>query len=73
MRRKGLSKFWRIARHYLNEIRIKRPHGSYLVGGYSVAAVVAFEMAQQLKGKGEEVTLLFMLDRPVTDSNPPEK
>ena len=48
MRRKGLSKFWRIARHYLNEIRIKRPHGSYLVGGYSVAAVVAFEMAQQL-------------------------
>jgi len=51
-----------IARHYLSEIRTILPDGPYLLGGYCFGAVVAFEMAQQLKGEGEEVALLFMLD-----------
>src|SRR5437667_4441056 len=62
-----------IARYYLNEIRTMRPHGPYLLGGYSFGAVVAFEIAQQLKGEGEEVTLLFMLDPSGDRLEPPGK
>ncbi len=54
----------RIATHYMTEVRRIRPHGPYLLGGYSFGAVVAFEMAQQLKKAGEDVAFLFMLDPP---------
>ena len=53
-----------IARHYIEELRTIRPHGPYLLGGYSFGAATAFEMAQQLARDGEEVPLLFMLDPP---------
>jgi amino acid adenylation domain-containing protein len=55
-----------IAKHYLDEVREVRPKGPYLLGGYSFGAIVAFEMAQQLKREGEQVLLLFMLDPPGT-------
>jgi len=62
-----------IATHYLAELRTLRPHGPYLLGGYSFGAVTAFEMAQQLASEGEEVPLLFMLDPPgkMTEPAPP--
>ena len=50
-----------------------RPHGPYLLGGYSFGAVVAFEMAQQLRAEGEEVPLLFMLDPSEERLEPPGK
>jgi amino acid adenylation domain-containing protein len=53
-----------IAKHYLDEVRKVRPHGPYLLGGFSFGAVTAFEMAQQLRQEGEPVSLLFMLDPP---------
>jgi amino acid adenylation domain-containing protein len=53
-----------IAKHYLDEVRKVRPHGPYLLGGFSFGAVTAFEMAQQLRQEGEQVLLLFMLDPP---------
>ena len=53
-----------IARHYIEELRTIRPHGPYLLGGYSFGAATAFEMAHQLTRDGEEVPLLFMLDPP---------
>jgi hypothetical protein len=53
-----------IAKHYLRELRVVCQRGPYLIGGYSFGAIVAFEMAQQLKAGGEEVALLFMLDPP---------
>jgi amino acid adenylation domain-containing protein len=53
-----------IAKHYLDEVREVRPFGPYLLGGYSFGAIVAFEMAQQLRREGEHVLLLFMLDPP---------
>ncbi|PUA26609.1 MAG: hypothetical protein B0W54_22975 [Cellvibrio sp. 79] len=49
---------------YLSEIRRIQPHGPYIVGGASFGGVVAFEMAQQLTKKGENVELLFMIDTP---------
>ena len=53
-----------IAKHYLDEVRTVRPHGPYLLGGYSFGSVISFEMAHQLKREGEEVRLVFMLDPP---------
>ena len=51
-----------IAAHYLEEIRTVQAKGPYFLGGYSFGGMVAFEMAQQLRKKGEEVALLFLLD-----------
>jgi amino acid adenylation domain-containing protein len=64
-----------IARHYIEELRTIRPHGPYLLGGYSFGAATAFEMAHQLAGAGEEVPLLFMLDPPgkVTEPSRPTR
>jgi amino acid adenylation domain-containing protein len=53
-----------MAEHYLNGLRALRPHGPYLLGGYSFGAVLAYEIAQRLRSVGEEVPLLFMLDPP---------
>jgi thioesterase domain-containing protein/NAD(P)-dependent dehydrogenase (short-subunit alcohol dehydrogenase family)/acyl carrier protein len=51
-----------MARAYVKEIRVLRPHGPYFLAGYSGGGVVAFEMAQQLKALGEEVPLLVFFD-----------
>ncbi|HEX3128096.1 MAG TPA: non-ribosomal peptide synthase/polyketide synthase [Thermoanaerobaculia bacterium] len=47
---------------YLEEIRRIQPEGPYLLGGWSLGAMVAFEMARQLRTAGEEVALLAVLD-----------
>ena len=51
-----------IAMHYLEEIQMAQPHGPYFLGGYSFGGTVAFEVAQQLKSRGEEVACLTILD-----------
>ena len=47
---------------YLDEIREVRPHGPYLLGGYSGGGLVAYEMAQRLTAAGESVALVLLLD-----------
>jgi thioesterase domain-containing protein/acyl carrier protein len=51
-----------IAAHYLNQVRTVCARGPYFLGGYSFGAVVAFEMAHQLRKQGEKVAFLFLLD-----------
>ncbi|MDQ3101822.1 MAG: thioesterase domain-containing protein, partial [Bacteroidota bacterium] len=51
-----------IAEHFINEMLFVRPHGPYLLAGYSFGGLVAFEMAQQLTAAGHDVPLLVMLD-----------
>ena len=46
----------------LREIRQVQPHGPYYLIGECAVAMVAFEMAQQLRAEGEDVALLAMLD-----------
>jgi len=58
-----------IASHYLNEIQAVQPKGPYFLGGYSFGAMVAFEIAQQLKKAGEDVPLLVLLDPPSATSS----
>jgi len=51
-----------IASYYLGEMMKIQPVGPYSLGGFSFGGTLAFEMAQQLKSRCEEVTLLVMLD-----------
>jgi amino acid adenylation domain-containing protein len=51
-----------MATHYVKEIRELQPAGPYFIGGRSFGGIVAFEMAWQLRSKGQEVALLALLD-----------
>ena len=54
--------FEALAADYVALIRRVRPHGPYVLMGWCVAGVIAFEVAQQLRAAGEEVRLLVMVD-----------
>jgi amino acid adenylation domain-containing protein len=53
-----------MATHYIEALRFVQPEGPYLLGGWSMGGVVAFEMAQQLQKQEHEVALLALLDSP---------
>jgi amino acid adenylation domain-containing protein/non-ribosomal peptide synthase protein (TIGR01720 family) len=51
-----------IAARYLALVRQLQPAGPYLLLGWSMGGVLAFEMARQLRRRGERVELLALLD-----------
>jgi thioesterase domain-containing protein len=51
-----------IAELHLDELRKVQPEGPYSLAGYSFGGIVAYEMAQQLVGAGEQVAHLILLD-----------
>jgi pimeloyl-ACP methyl ester carboxylesterase len=51
-----------MAASHIDRIRKFQPRGPYRLAGYSMGGLVAYEMAQQLKAKGETVEFLFLLD-----------
>jgi len=51
-----------MAEHYVREVRRVRPEGPYMLGGWSMGGVVAYEMARQLRAQSQEVTLLALID-----------
>ena len=53
-----------MARQYIEEIRTIQPAGPYRIGGHSGGALIAFEMARQLREAGEEVSSLLLMDPP---------
>lgn len=57
-----LTRVQDMAELYVREIQKVQPHGPYFLGGYCMGGTVAFEMAQQLKTRGEEVALLALFD-----------
>ena len=60
---------------YLAAIRSRQPHGPYLLGGWSMGGVLAFEIARQIEAAGEEVGCLLLLDAlaPSDTSTRPEQ
>ncbi len=52
----------RVAGRFVGALRTIQPSGPYLVGGFSFGGVIGFEIAQQLRSKGEDVALLVLLD-----------
>jgi acetoacetyl-CoA synthetase len=51
-----------IAQSFLVAIREVQPHGPYFLVGYSLGGLIALEIAQQMKAKSEEISLLMMID-----------
>ena len=51
-----------MAARYIAAAREIQPEGPYLLGGWSMGAIVAYEMAQQLTRQREPVGLLVVLD-----------
>ncbi len=53
-----------MAEHYLQAMQPVMPEGPFVLGGWSMGAVIAFEMARQLTTGGHEPVLLAVLDQP---------
>jgi thioesterase domain-containing protein/acyl carrier protein len=51
-----------MAAHYVEEICELQPHGPYYLGGSSFGGLVAWEVSQRLRARGQEVGLLVMFD-----------
>jgi thioesterase domain-containing protein len=63
-----------MARDYLAEARARHPRGPYILGGMCAGALVALEMARQLRIEGEAIASVLMLEpNPVLNLNPPQR
>jgi thioesterase domain-containing protein len=51
-----------MAKAYLPHLRRVQPHGPYLLGGWSLGGVLAFELANRLAAEGEKVARLVLFD-----------
>src|SRR5262249_25047293 len=51
-----------MAARYIEAIEREHPSGPYYLGGWSMGALIAFEMARQLRAKGGEVAALVLID-----------
>ncbi|HET8705796.1 MAG TPA: thioesterase domain-containing protein, partial [Pseudomonadales bacterium] len=51
-----------MAQFYLSAIRQRQPTGPYMLGGWSMGGVIAFEIARQLYEQGEDISLLAIVD-----------
>ncbi|MFS8104773.1 cytochrome P450 [Lentzea alba] len=51
-----------LAQRYITEIKQIQPYGPYLVGGHSFGGIVAYEVARQLRQRGDEVARVIMID-----------
>ncbi|HEY0510454.1 MAG TPA: amino acid adenylation domain-containing protein [Thermoanaerobaculia bacterium] len=51
-----------MAAEYVEAVRAFQPAGPYRLGGWSMGAVIAFEMARQLRRQGQEIALLALMD-----------
>ena len=60
-----------MAEHYLDEMRAVQPVGPYLLGGWSMGGIIAFEMVRQLKARGQDVAMLALVDATIAISNKP--
>jgi thioesterase domain-containing protein len=60
----------RIAARYLELLRSSAPRGPYAIAGYSFGGLIAYEMAQQLRARGEEVVLLALFDSVLPRARP---
>jgi amino acid adenylation domain-containing protein/non-ribosomal peptide synthase protein (TIGR01720 family) len=54
--------FEEMAALYIQEIRRIQPRGPYLLGGWSLGGVVAWEVARQLRQESETIGILALID-----------
>lgn len=51
-----------VAREYVARIQSERPHGPYVLGGWSMGRMIAVRMAAILEEQGEEVLHVLLID-----------
>ena len=56
-----------MASAYLDALRSVQPQGPFTLGGWSLGGIIAYEMAQQLLAKGEQVETLLLLDTTIPE------
>ena len=56
-----------LATHYVDAITALRPTGPIALGGWSIGAIIALEMAQQLRAQERDVPLLVIIDMITTN------
>jgi thioesterase domain-containing protein len=59
-----------MAAGYVEAIRSVQPAGPYFLGGWSLGGVIAYEMARQLRERGEQVALVALIDAYVPTPEP---
>ena len=52
-----------MAAAHLQALRAVRPNGPYVIGGFCIGGLVAFELAQQIRSLGEKVEMLLTSTR----------
>lgn len=63
--------FEAVASCFVRTIRSIQPYGPYIIGGYSVGGIYAYEVSRQLLSAGEAVQNLIMIDSPCPGVLPP--
>lgn len=63
--------FSEVASLYIEEIRSIQPKGPYILGGWSLGGIHAYETSRQLIEQGETITSLIMIDSPCPGTLPP--
>ncbi len=58
-----------MAAGYVREMRALQQEGPYLLGGHSMGAAVAFEMARQLDAAGQRIGVLALMDGEAQSAN----
>lgn len=53
-----------IAGYLVRAIRARQPNGPYLIGGWCLHGIVAYEVACQLRQQGDDVEMLILFDTP---------
>ncbi|MET0399319.1 MAG: non-ribosomal peptide synthase/polyketide synthase [Longimicrobiaceae bacterium] len=59
-----------MAADYCRAVREVQPEGPYLLGGWSMGGVVAFEMARQLEAAGQRVERVVLVDTSMPGTGP---
>ena len=54
-----------MAAYYIEQVRVVQPEGPYALAGLCSAGIVAFEMAQQLRARGDQVAMVALFDSQV--------
>ena len=56
-----------MATAHLAALRAVRPKGPYVIGGFCIGGLVAYELAQQIEASGESVEMLLIIDATAED------
>jgi thioesterase domain-containing protein len=56
-----------MAAAHLAALRAVRPNGPYVIGGFCIGGLVAYELAQQIEASGESVEMLLVIDAALED------